>query len=99
MGWCEDGKDLNGNVTTVTARKVFVDGSAFTVTAQAAGSPSTKGETFYTTGIMLIRGTHTYELTETNAQGESSKSAPFVLAVTPPLTVPHAPVIKSVRQP
>jgi hypothetical protein len=86
LGWC--------HADDATGYAVYVDGTKSALTAVTKSATANTGGLFYfsvATGIPVL-GVHTYEMTATNAVGESAKSSPFVLTVNPAPTVPSSPV-------
>jgi hypothetical protein len=85
VGICFDGKDIDGNPTTPTALKVFVDGVL--VKTQPSPVPSgpanAAGLSYYTTtGVAAPKGTsRSLTVTIVTADGESDPSVAYTFSV------------------
>ncbi len=91
--WCWDGKDANGNATTITQWVVYFGATRQVLTNILAGSTvNSQGLRDYRTSVPLTRGTYAIQYAAVNATGESQKSGVFTLTVTPAPAVPTAPV-------
>lgn len=83
VGACHSGKDEDGNPATLTAVKVFIDGTLVrTATPAASGAPNATGLTYYTiANVAASRGSHTLTVTVVSADGESVPSDPYTFSV------------------
>lgn len=91
--WCWDGKDANGNVTTLTQWAVYIGTTRTVLTNILAGSTvNAAGLRDYRASVPFTRGTYTLQYVAVNAVGESARSPTFTLVVQPPPAVPSAPI-------
>lgn len=91
--WCSDSKDDQGVPVTITNWGMYVDSSPVVkFTATPVGAPNAAGYSLYQASIILQLGTHSYQMTAFDAQGESVKSLPpFSATLSGPVVTAGAP--------
>jgi len=93
VGFCHNGKDLNGDPTTVTAFKIYLDGAVVLTWSNPTPSsptPNSKGYVLYLAPqIPIGRGAHTFAVTGVNVDGEGPSINPIGITtkVPPPSLV------------
>jgi hypothetical protein len=97
--FCHQGLDTSGQPVTITAFKVYLDGSTtpvFSGPLTPIGLPSASGFSFYETPTFPVtRGSHTAMVSALSADGEGAKTLAFPFVV---IAVPGAPVKLQIKQ-
>lgn len=97
-GFCHDGRDAEGNSTTITAFRVRFNGAVvFDGPLAAIGAPNAAGLSFFETApIGVSRGNISVTVSAVSADGEGAQSSPFVFGVVG--AVPSTPTRPRVRK-
>lgn len=96
-GFCHSGKDVDGNTTTITAFKFFIDGQVVFQGALTPIGPATSDGRFYyeTPAFVVSRGNHAATFTAVSTDGESVPTLPFVFVCVGAVPAPpSAPRVK-----
>jgi len=96
--FCHAGLDAEGQPTTVTLFRLYIDDQvAWQGLLTPIGPPTTDGRFYFETpAVVVSRGNHVAEHTAVSADGESARSAPFIFGVVG--AVPAAPTNGRVKK-
>jgi len=99
--WCHAGLDTNGNPTTVTSWRVYVDNAlAATILPAAVTIGSTAnaaGLRLHSSTLAVTRGSRAVQMSAVNAVGEAARSIVFTATVTAPAAPPSTLQIRDIR--
>ena len=90
IGWCHDGRDVNGNVTTFTGWALYANNVRTSLTGvKTGGVPNAAGFVFYEATVNFPQGNFQVSIAGINGQGEAEKTPPFQLNAVSPSGVPR----------
>jgi len=95
LTWCWDGRDTNGNATTVTAWTAMVDNVRRALNnVTVGGTANAQGKRLYSAQLVVTPGTRLIQIAGTNAVREAVFSATFTVTVT---QAPAGPSVSEIR--